>query len=208
MPRSKTISSATFPYHIRARSNDQRWFNLPLNIIWRICEEELAEVVERYEARVIAFVLMANHFHLLLRTPQANLGLVLNYLMREIARRVNLNRDTRDHVFGGTAKRTLIESDTYFYSVYKYVYRNPVEAGLCTRAEHYPYSTLRGVVGWEKYLFPLDEAYVEASSFIPRSIPERLAWMNRPTRTERRAEIKESLNYRRTLIREMHRQGT
>jgi hypothetical protein len=51
----------------------------------------------------------------------------------------------------------VIDNPHYYLHAYKYFYRNPVHAGLCTRVEEYPYSTLRGLVGLAHTLIPVAE---------------------------------------------------
>jgi hypothetical protein len=45
----------------------------------------------------------------------------------------------------------------HFTTVYKYIYRNPVEAGLCQYVEEYPWSTLNGLLGFSKLHIPVEE---------------------------------------------------
>ena len=73
MPRKKIIRTNEFPYHVTARTNNQEWFKLSLDEVWSIFERVLSKVQLRYSIEIYQFVLMSNHYHLLLSTPEANI---------------------------------------------------------------------------------------------------------------------------------------
>lgn len=45
--------------------------------VWQICLDCMKEAHQKHKVEVISFVLMSNHYHLLLRTPDANLDLFM-----------------------------------------------------------------------------------------------------------------------------------
>jgi len=146
--------------------------------MWEIFSEQLEIVSERYEAMVIAFVLMSNHFHLLVRTPLANLDQIMNYLMRETSRHVGKRAGRINHVFGGRYKSTLIGDERYLYHAYRYVYQNPLAANLVSAAEDYPYSTLSTALGKGTLPFKLRDDLAIKWSPIPVALPKRVKWLN------------------------------
>ncbi len=95
-----------------------------------------------YECELLQFVLMSNHYHLLIYTPLKNLSASMLYLHREIAKRANLKSQRINHFFGGRYKSCLIDSEQYYWNCIKYIFRNPVDAGMCEYVEDYPFSTL------------------------------------------------------------------
>lgn len=160
--------------------------------VWAHFAKNLLEVFERYEARVLAFVLMPNHYHLLMRTPHANLGEVLNYLLRETSQAVGRGSGRVNHIFGGRNKTSLITEDAYFANAYKYVYLNPVAASLCSKVEDYRYSTFRSIVNGEKLPFPVFDG--EAADLGGLSgMRHRLEWMNTDFTKNERLLIKRGL---------------
>lgn len=94
----------------------------------------LAQVCENHGWRVHAWVLMGNHFHLLLETPQANLVSGMKYLMGTFSQGWNRARMRRGHVFQGRYKAVPVngtDADAhYFRSVADYMHLNPARAGL------------------------------------------------------------------------------
>ncbi|MEI8039754.1 MAG: transposase, partial [Verrucomicrobiota bacterium] len=94
----------------------------------------LGQVCGSHGWRVHAWVLMGNHFHLLLETPQANLVSGMKYLMGTFSQGWNRARRRRGHVFQGRYKAVPVngsESDAYsFRIVADYIHLNPARAGL------------------------------------------------------------------------------
>lgn len=93
------------------------------NSCWQDWENCLQRA-NKEKLTVHAFVLMSTHFHLLYS--------------------VILERDLR---YGFVGENYLITNFEQYKNSYRYIYRNPLEAGLCQRAEYYPFSTLPVVLG-------------------------------------------------------------
>jgi putative transposase len=138
MPRPLLIKSETHPYHVTSRSNNKEFFPIPISKVWEIMLEELNHATKEHALAVHAFVLMGNHFHLLCHTPKGNLDLIMMNFLRTTAQRMHTRWDRR-------YKWSLIDSQTHYYQVYRYIFQNPVRIGLCNRVEDYPYSTLNDV---------------------------------------------------------------
>ncbi len=178
MPIRPPPPTSDRPYHITARCNNQEWFHLPLEQTWRIFETVLAEVSEDYEANVIAFVLMSNHYHLLLQTPRANIGQIMNRIQTNSSCRISSAAGRTNHLYGGPYKGCLITSEQYLANVYKYTYRNPIAVGLSSKVEAYPFSTLQSALGQKRLTFPVRDDIATRWSHIPSSNQERLNWLN------------------------------
>ncbi|NVL90879.1 MAG: transposase [Desulfobacterales bacterium] len=88
--------------------------------------EILAKSVELYEIEVHAYVLMNNHFHLLLTTPQANLRSLMQRF--NTAYTVYYNRRHRrvGHLYQGRYKAILVDTDPYLLELSRYLHLNPV----------------------------------------------------------------------------------
>jgi len=125
--------------------------------VWEIMSQQLYFIKIAYGVEIISFVLMGNHFHLLIRTPHANLSEAMGWFMREVSRALTKAAHRINQTWGNRHFRCIISSQHYFLHAYKYAYRNPVEAGLCMRVEEYPFSTLSGLLGQNQLLIPLVE---------------------------------------------------
>lgn len=173
MPRPKAILQSQFPYHVTGRCINKEWFKLPLDQVWSIMSDHLYYVHSCYNARIHSFVLMNNHFHLMISTPDANLDVIMARFMKECSRHINLYADRINQAYGSRHFRTVIEHDLYFQHVYKYVYRNPVYAGLSNRCEDYPYSSLAFLLGSTRATFPVLEDHT-----LFHNVEKTLTWLN------------------------------
>jgi putative transposase len=184
MPRKPLVRSTEFPYHLTGRSNNREHFPGSLEMNWHCYGEKLTEVSERYRIRVHAFVLMPNHFHLLMSTPREDLGIVMQCFMASVTRTINAKTNRSGRIFGSRYHPSLITSTQYFDSALKYVYRNPVKAKLKDRVLDYRFSTLKGACGFETYPFSLypPSGY---SSLVPnQSLDSFIQWLDTPFTNE------------------------
>ena len=99
------------------------------------------------------FCLMTNHVHLLIETPQPNLGLGMSRLHGDYARAFNHRHGTVGHVFQGRYGAVRITDDAQLVATVRYLDENPSKAGLVTLAQHWPWcssAALRGrhVASW------------------------------------------------------------
>ena len=129
MPRKKVPIVAGDPYHITARCINREWFDLPLPTVWSIMEDYLFLLSSTHNLNVHSFVLMANHFHLLVSAPQGNLSEALLYFMRESSKQITHFSGRINQTFGNRNHKTHIASYHHYLNTYKYVYQNPVQAG-------------------------------------------------------------------------------
>jgi hypothetical protein len=84
---------------------------------------------------------MDNHYHLLLRTPKANLSKSMQWLGTTYTRRFNLNHNQSGHLFQGRYKSILVENDAYLMQLSYYIHNNPLRAGIVKRLISYRWSS-------------------------------------------------------------------
>ena len=119
-------------YHITARGNEKK----PIFLTDEDRKKFLSlleSAVERYKAMVHCYVLVDNHYHLLLETPQANLSAVVHYINGSYTSYFNNKHDRCGHLFQGRYKAILVDKDTYAVELSRYIHLNPVRAGLGER---------------------------------------------------------------------------
>lgn len=160
MPRRRMPLRPDTPYHITARTNNRERFPLDLAEVWEVFEEQLWFLHHAFGVRIHAFVLMSNHFHLLMSDPQMQLSPSLRWLMTETSREVGRRSQRINHLYGQRNYQCQIPNHHYFMHAYKYVYRNPVQAGIVDRVEEYPFSTLYSVVNHTKLNIPLSDLLI------------------------------------------------
>ena len=107
----------------------------------------LGSCCERHDWRVVAYCLMVNHAHLVISTPAANLGVGMQWLTANYARRSHSRYRTTGHVFQGRYHSMLVNRDAYLLEVVRYVLLNPVRARLCDTATEWRWSSAREMLG-------------------------------------------------------------
>jgi putative transposase len=199
MPRKPLQRCAFLPYHVTARANNREAFHVPLPRLWKVIGSEAFHLTSVFGVEIHAFVLMPNHLHALLTVPERDLGIVMDVFMSSITRIMNLVSGRSGRVFGGRYHHSLIRDSRYFRHVLKYVYRNPVRAGLASSVEDYPFSTLHGLLGRSHLPFPISRTRAAMELNLPHSEPyDQLVWLNRPFPSEAEALIRAAL--RKTTI--------
>jgi REP element-mobilizing transposase RayT len=149
MARSIRIEYPGAFYHVMARGNRRaslfeddadRGFFL----------KTLGEACARTGWRVHAWVLMRNHYHLVIETPEANLVAGMQWLQNTYTRRFNVRHGLWGRLFGDRYKAVLVEGAGYYYeTLLDYLHLNPVRAGLLKPGRgqsvlDYPWSSVAG----------------------------------------------------------------
>lgn len=189
MPRKQLIKCPTFPYHITNRSNNRDFFYIDLISLWGIFISCFKELKKQYSCNIHGFVLMSNHYHLLISTPKSNIGEAMKYLHREVARHTNQETKRINHVFGGRYKWSIIYSDHYYWNAIKYIFRNPVHAGICNMVEDYPFSSLNKK---NDYNWIMNDFFNNPN----KTINPNLEWLNDPFTIDQEQGIKLALRRR------------
>lgn len=109
--------------------------------------ELLADVRARFGAEIHAYCLMDNHYHLLVHTPEGNLGRAMRHLNGVYTQRFNRSKKTDGPLFRGRYKAILIDADNYLLQLSRYIHRNPLEAKQVKRLLDYPWSSYPAYLG-------------------------------------------------------------
>ena len=114
--------------------------------------------LERFDAQMLAYCLMGNHYHFVLHTRSANLSLLMRHINGVYSQRYNRRHGLVGHLLQGRFKAILVDRDAYLLQVCRYVELNPVRAALVDDPADWTWSSYRSHVG----------------------LAERLAWLDTP----------------------------
>lgn len=131
MPRSARVEYEGAVYHVMSRGD--RGERIFMNDRDRVCFlETLGEACKRSGVVVYSYVLMENHYHLLLGTPEGNLVKAMQWLQGTYTARFNAKHRMRGHVFQGRYKAIAVDTDEPEYArvVSDYIHLNPARATL------------------------------------------------------------------------------
>jgi putative transposase len=146
MPRPHRNEVEGGVHHVFARGNDRRDIYLD-DLDRRVYLAMLGRVTRRQRWRCLAYCLMPNHVHLLVETPEANLGAGMQRLHGDYAQTFNERHGRVGHVFQGRYGSVLVTTDEQLWHVAAYIALNPVSAGLCRRPEEWPWSSHASTIG-------------------------------------------------------------
>ncbi len=133
-------------YHITARGNEKK------DIFKSRWDRErflsyLESSNSRYGARIHAYCLMNNHYHLLLETPEGNLPEIIRHINGAYTNYFNKKHQRVGHLLQGRYKAILIEADEYLMELTRYIHLNPVRAGKVGKPDEHPWSSYRDYIG-------------------------------------------------------------
>lgn len=152
MPRSARVQFAGAVYHVMCRG-DRREEIVRNDDDRRLMLETLEETCARTGFLLHAYVLMPNHYHLLLETPEPNLVAGMKWFQGTYTQRFNARHRLSGHLFQGRYKAVPVEADraNYFRTVSDYIHLNPARAGLLVgdrpRLVDYRWSSYPAFVG-------------------------------------------------------------
>jgi len=103
----------------------------------------LSEAHQRFRVEILCYCLMKNHYHLLLKTPEANLGRVMRHINGVYTQRHNRLKKTDGPLFRGRYKAICVEEDSYQLQLSRYIHRNPLEAKRARELDSYEWSSYK-----------------------------------------------------------------
>lgn len=129
-------------YHIHNRGNNKKPIFKEIEdfLIWK---QYLADYKKKYKAKIIAYVLMPNHYHLIIKC--SNLPKIIGVFNSRYAMYFNNKYELSGHLFQDRYKSRLILDEPYMITLIRYIHNNPVRAELAEEALDYEQSSLRDI---------------------------------------------------------------
>lgn len=129
--------------YIFERAEDIKYY---IKIMYQLTKEQ--------EIKVIGYCIMSNHAHMLIETEEIKeLSKYMQRLNTKYGKYYNKKYNRVGYVFRDRYRAQGIYTEKYLYNCLRYIYNNPVKAGICKNAEDYPYSNYKKIDG------ELDEDY-------------------------------------------------
>jgi REP element-mobilizing transposase RayT len=149
MPRLPRVILPGGIFHVTLRGNNRQQI-FQDGADYRRYLVELGQGLQEYSCDLLAYALMPNHVHLVLKDHQALLSRLMQVFNAGFTRYFNKRHTRVGHLYQGRFHATLVDRDAYLLEVTRYVHLNPVRAGLVGRPEEYPWSSYRVYIGAER----------------------------------------------------------
>lgn len=140
MARPLRIEYEGAVYHVTARGNEKRKVFFSRRDYGKF-KEYLANAIEKFGFILHGYVLMTNHYHLIIETPEKNLSKIMHYVNSSYTTYTNIKRRRYGHLFQGRFKAIVVDKDSYLLELSRYLHLNPVRANMAVKPEDYPYSS-------------------------------------------------------------------
>lgn len=114
---------------------------------------ELEELVRREGAKMYAWCLMSNHYHMLIELPMPTLSQMMKALNSSYAGFFNKRHNRVGHLFQGRFKSEPVETDEYLLTVVRYIHQNPQRGGVAP-TDDYVWSSYRGYLDGTGFIEP------------------------------------------------------
>ena len=146
MARPLRVEFSGAIYHLTSRGNARQ------KVFFTDTDRELfldtlSQVVSRYGWICHAYCLMANHYHLLVETPKANLSLGMRQLNGMYTQSFNRRHNRVGHLFQGRFKAILVEKESYLLELCRYIVLNPVRVKGKGEIGAWKWSSYRATAG-------------------------------------------------------------
>ncbi|MGQ9831759.1 MAG: transposase [Thermochromatium sp.] len=130
-----------YPQHVIQRGNDRQQILCEEEDYWFLWDK-LGVAAEKFQCDIHAYVLMPNHFHLLLTPHLENgIGKLMQYVGRYYVQYFNGRHERHGTLWEGRYRATLVDPKGYLLTVAHYIESNPVRAGLVDSAADYDWSS-------------------------------------------------------------------
>jgi REP element-mobilizing transposase RayT len=96
---------------------------------------------EAYPFNLLGYVIMDNHYHLIIETKETPLNKIMQKINNAYSKSYNKRYQRSDHVFGGRYKGILVNDDSYLLTLLRYLHANPVRAKITSNPDLYEWSS-------------------------------------------------------------------
>jgi len=126
-------------YHVTARANRQE-FIFEQDNIKEMFLDILTAAKKRFNFKIKNFCIMSNHIHLIIKPLyKDDLSKIMQWILSIFAIRFNSFYNYHGHVWYDRFKSSIIETFSYYKTVFEYINNNPVKAGMVEKPEDYYY---------------------------------------------------------------------
>jgi putative transposase len=146
MPRRQVPLIAGQYYHVYNRGNNRGDIFFDRNNYFYLLQR-FRECVANESAQVIAYVLMPNHYHFLLKALNDSLSGAMQKFSISYTKSINERFNRVGSLFQGAFEAKHVDNENYLRHLSRYIHLNPVRARICERPEQWEFSSYLEYVG-------------------------------------------------------------
>lgn len=140
MSRSSRIVYPGAIYHIIQRGNNKDYI-LQEDKHKGFFIKQIKEYNIKFDFQLLAYVIMDNHYHLLIKTNNDSISDIMFYLNNTVGKYLGRELNRTGHIFQGRFTSELVDTDAYLIWCLRYIHRNPVKAHMCKNVDSYKWSS-------------------------------------------------------------------
>ena len=180
MPRRPRIDMVGY-YHVVNRGVEKRVVYHD-NDDFKMFLEILCSACMLYNVQLHAYILMHNHYHLLIQTKQENLSKFMKHINASYAIYFNRKNKRSGHLWQGRFKSWYVTDEAYLYTLVHYIHNNPLKANITKYLKKYPYSSYPAFIEMTEAIPCLQNSFMfedfkeknERKSFLQSTADERI----------------------------------
>ena len=147
--------------------------------------KHIKDHIREFQITVIAYCLMSNHFHFILRQDgQPKISDFMQAVFHKYSMTFNQVHNRSGTLFEGPFRAILIDEDEYLLHLCRYIHRNPLEAGIVRALEQWPYSNYAEFLGKRQGTL-IDDEFVKLNFGSPEAYEDFVLNYIPPEKTQR-----------------------
>jgi REP element-mobilizing transposase RayT len=142
MPRKSRVIYEGAIYHIYQRGNNKEFIfeDNSIKLFFLRC---LHEYNKKFDYEILAYVIMNNHYHLLIKANKTPISEIMFNLHNLLGKFIKNQLNRSGHAFDGRYRSRVVDTDSYLIWLLRYIHRNPVKGNICSSIDEYPWSSHR-----------------------------------------------------------------
>lgn len=136
MSRASRIVYPGAIYHIIQRGNNKDYI-LQKDMHKGFLIKQIKEYNIKFDYQLLAYVIIDNHYHLLVKTNNDSISYIMFYLNNTVGKYLSKELNRTGHIFQSRFTSKLVDTDAYLIWLLRYIHRNPVMAHMCKNVDEY-----------------------------------------------------------------------
>lgn len=143
-------------YHIIQRGNNRNYIYEDINdkkMFFKI----LLETREKYDFKILYYVLMDNHYHIILEVGETSISKVVQWLNTRYSKYYNKKYNRTGSIYGGRYTCHIISDTKYYFKLLNYIAANPMKAKIVKNTREYRWSAHQQIISKDSSIVDIEK---------------------------------------------------